>query len=130
MDKKNLRKRALKATQAQLVSITLETAIGCIEEFLDSQSTESLLRSRQAIFSLIQALDFRYEPARILFKTYLEANKKLCLAEAWKDSNKAKQAHGILANVLDVWRKFEDKPKPEDPGYVVSGLTYSGCSLN
>ncbi|MDR1643633.1 MAG: flagellar protein FliS [Clostridiales bacterium] len=121
MDKAKLVRLAKSASREELVSITLEAAIGFIQEFEPGKSLE---KARQALCCLIDGLDFRHAPANALFRIYICANKKLCLAESRGDKSLAQEVIVCLTQILEIWREISKHPRPGDPGILACGLTY------
>ncbi|MCL2616545.1 MAG: flagellar protein FliS [Defluviitaleaceae bacterium] len=135
--------RISSANPAQLCVITFEILIERIDQALASDPgepayTQSVEKARQALQTLMQALDMDNEIAQQLFPLYVFADKLLVDAYFSGNNERLQEARAIFGPLTLAYRAAETADVPENTKQsvlkpsqqVYAGITYSGGKLD
>ena len=135
--------RISSASSAQLCVITYEIllervdqAISCDEH--DAEFAAAVEKARQALQTLMSALDMDNDISKQLFPLYVFADKLLVQAYFARDRQSLHDARKIFEPLLTAYREAESADVPENVKQAVlrpsqqlyAGLTYTGGKLD
>ena len=119
-------KRILTANPAELVVINLELVLSFIKH-------SDLVRARQAVCQLAEALDFRFELSQNLYNMYAVIEKKLTAGIINNDLPAVDDAKSLIQLLLERWKdtshSYTDLTVVQQKPKITVGLTYNASGL-